>query len=127
MTDSSRYSIRVEVEPAYLDQESAPQEDRYVFSYTVTIQNLGEMAAKLVRRHWIITDANGERREVSGEGVVGEQPLLGPGDQFRYTSGAMLNTPVGSMEGSYELIADDGTTFTAAIPAFTLAMPRTLH
>ncbi len=127
MTDPSRYSIHVDVEPAYLDQESSPREDRYVFSYTVTIHNQGQVPAKLVRRHWIITDANGERREVTGEGVVGEQPMLGPGERFRYTSGAMLTTPVGSMEGSYELIADDGTTFTAAIPAFTLAMPRTLH
>lgn len=127
MTESARYSILVEVEPAYLAQESDPQEDRYVFSYTVTIHNQGELPAKLVRRHWIITDANGERREISGEGVVGEQPLLGPGERFRYTSGAMLTTPVGSMEGSYELVGEDGTTFTTPIPAFTLAMPRTLH
>lgn len=127
MTQTPRYSIQVEVEPAYLDQESAPDENRYVFSYTVTISNHGDVGAKLMRRHWIITDANGERREVAGAGVVGEQPMLRPGEQFRYTSGAMITTPVGSMEGSYELIADDGTTFTAPIPAFTLSIPRTLH
>ncbi len=127
MQNSERYRIQVEVEPRYLDHESTPSEDRYVFSYTVTIRNVGEVAAKLVSRRWIITDANGERREVSGEGVVGEQPHLDPGHHFRYTSGAMLTTPVGSMEGSYEMLADDGTAFRAPIAPFTLAMPRTLH
>ncbi|MCC5810537.1 MAG: Co2+/Mg2+ efflux protein ApaG [Ectothiorhodospiraceae bacterium] len=127
MRNSERYRIQVEVEPCYLDHESAPTEDRYVFSYTVTIRNVGEVAAKLVSRRWVITDANGERREISGQGVVGEQPHLDPGNHFRYTSGAMLTTPVGSMEGSYEMLADDGTSFQAPIAPFTLAMPRTLH
>lgn len=122
-----RYHIEVDVEPAYLDDESEPEEDRFVFSYTVTIRNLGDISARLISRHWIITDANGEEREVRGEGVVGEQPHLEPGRGFRYTSGAMLETPVGSMHGTYELLADDGVTFTAEIPPFTLAGPRTLH
>jgi ApaG protein len=127
MDRSSPYRILVEVEPAYLVHESDPAENRYVFGYTVTIHNRGEQSAKLLRRHWVITDANGERREVYGDGVVGEQPLLAPGGRFRYTSGALINTPVGSMEGSYELVSEDGTSFKAPIPAFTLAIPRALH
>jgi len=127
MTQHQRYNIEVDVEPAYMDDESEPDEERFVFSYTVTIRNMGDVSARLISRHWIITDANGDEREFHGEGVVGEQPHLEPGKGFRYTSGAMLETPIGSMHGTYELLADDGVTFTAEILPFTLAGPRTLH
>ncbi|MCC5858663.1 MAG: Co2+/Mg2+ efflux protein ApaG [Ectothiorhodospiraceae bacterium] len=127
MQNNARYQVRVQVEPCYLAHESDPDQDRYVFSYTVTIRNTGQVPVRLLNRHWLITDAHGTTRTVDGEGVVGEQPHLEPGDQFRYTSGAMLTTPVGSMEGSYDMLADDGTAFQAEIAPFTLAMPRRLH
>lgn len=127
MTDQTKYKIKVVVEPSYLEDQSVPAEDRYVFAYTITIRNLGSVPARLISRHWIITDANGDEREVRGEGVVGEQPRLLPGDDFRYTSGAVLETPVGSMRGSYRMLADDGISFEAPIQAFTLARPRMLH
>jgi ApaG protein len=122
-----KYKIEIGVEPAYLEDQSVPSEGRYMFAYTITIRNAGTVAARLLSRHWIIADANGQEREVRGEGVVGEQPHLEPGRNFRYTSGAMLETPVGSMRGSYRMLADDGMSFEAPIPVFTLAMPRTLH
>jgi len=125
--NNNTYSVEVDVEPLYLDHESDPTDSRYVFSYTVTIRNVGKVPVRLISRHWVITDANGEEREVHGEGVVGEQPFLDPGKGFRYTSGAMLETPVGSMHGSYEMLTDDGVTFTAKIRPFTLAIPKTLH
>lgn len=121
------YDTRVEVQTSYVSEQSDPDENHFVFSYTVTIENHGEIPAKLLSRHWYITDANGNEQEVEGEGVVGEQPYLKPGDGFRYTSGTVLKTPVGSMHGSYHLIADDGTEFDTAIPAFTLSVPNTLH
>lgn len=121
------YNTQVEVETAYIEEQSDPQENRYVFSYTITIRNDGSVAAKLLSRHWIITDADGKVQEVEGEGVVGEQPHLEPGERFRYTSGTVLETPVGSMQGTYHMIADDGVEFDAQIPPFTLAIPRTLH
>lgn len=121
------HNIKVNVDTAYLASQSDTSEDRYVFAYTVTIQNEGEMPAKLVTRHWIITDSNGKTQEVKGEGVVGEQPHLKPGEGFQYTSGTMLETPVGTMYGSYQMIADDGTEFDAEIKAFTLSAPRILH
>lgn len=127
MERSSPRCIRVDVEPAYLAHESSPDERRYLFSYTVTIHNLGTQSARLLRRRWVIIDANGERREVHGDGVVGEQPLIEPGSHFRYTSGALINTPFGSMEGAYEMLGEDGSCFEAPIPAFTLAIPGTLH
>lgn len=127
MDELKQYNVEVDVAPAYLDHESDPDNGRYVFSYTVTIRNVGEVAVRLISRHWVITDANGEEREVRGEGVVGEQPHLTPGKGFRYTSGAMIETPVGSMHGSYEMLADDGVSFVAEIQPFTLAMPNTLH
>jgi Uncharacterized protein affecting Mg2+/Co2+ transport len=127
MSDQTKYKIEVQVEPNYLPDQSVPSEDRYVFAYTVTIRNAGSVPARLISRHWIIADANGQEREVRGEGVVGEQPYLAPGDDFRYTSGAVLETPVGSMRGSYRMLADDGIAFDAPIAPFTLAMPRTLH
>jgi len=121
---SVSHKISIEVETAYLEDQSEPRERRYVFSYTITIRNEGEVPAK---RHWVITDANGRVQEVRGDGVVGEQPYLKPGQGFRYSSGAVLETPVGAMQGSYQMVADDGATFDAAIPAFRLAMPGMLH
>ena len=120
-------NIEVEVETSYIADQSAPDQNRYVFAYTVTIRNEGSAPAKLLTRHWIINDANGNVQEVHGEGVVGEQPYLRPGDSFRYTSGTVIETPVGSMEGSYQMITDDGHPFDASIPAFTLSLPNTLH
>jgi ApaG protein len=122
-----RHKINIEVETNYLDEQSEPREQRYVFAYTITIRNEGEVPAKLLTRHWIITDANGRVQEVRGDGVVGEQPYLKPGQGFRYSSGAVLETPVGTMQGSYQMVADDGAKFDAAIPAFRLAMPGMLH
>jgi ApaG protein len=121
------YSIKVAAQAFYLEEQSAPDSDRYVFAYTVLIQNQGNIAAKLLSRHWIITDANGKVEEVRGEGVVGEQPHLRPGEGFQYTSGAILETSVGSMKGSYQMLADDGRTFDTDIPPFVLSIPRTLH
>ncbi len=126
MTDD-RYNATVSVETAYLPEESDPDNHRFAFSYTITIRNEGEVPAKLLSRHWIITDADGKVNEVRGMGVVGEQPHLKPGEGFRYTSGTVLDTPVGSMHGSYQMIADDGNEFEAQIFPFTLSMPRILH
>lgn len=125
--NSNKYRFEVRAEPAYLEEQSDPSENRYVFAYTITIRNTGTVAARLISRHWFIVDANGNEREVRGDGVVGEQPHLRPGENFRYTSGAMLEMPVGSMRGSYQMLADDGVRFDVPIPVFTLAIPRTLH
>jgi len=122
-----RYAIDIQAEPAYIPAQSDPQEQRYVFSYTITIQNTGDIAARLLTRHWIITNANGEVQEVHGEGVVGDQPYLKPGEGYQYTSGSIMETPVGSMRGSYQMIADDGTEFDVEIPMFTLAVPGSLN
>ena len=127
MTIPTGHKIRVDVETSYLDEQSDPREQRYVFAYTITIRNEGEVPAKLLTRHWIITDANGRVQEVRGDGVVGEQPYLKPGQGFRYSSGVVLETPVGTMQGSYQMIADDGAQFDAPIPAFRLAKPGMLH
>ncbi len=121
------YQIDVEVETHYIEEQSLPDEDRYVFAYTITIRNNGTLPAKLLNRHWVITDGDGKTQEVRGEGVVGEQPHIAPGDHFRYTSGTVLDTPVGTMQGSYQMIADDGKEFEAIIPVFTLSPPHTLH
>jgi len=115
--------IRVTVQSQYLADHSAPELDRYVFSYTVAIANEGEAAAQLRTRHWVITDARGHVEEVRGDGVVGEQPRLLPGQRFQYTSGCVLTTPVGTMHGSYQMFHDDGTTFDAEIAAFSLVTP----
>lgn len=115
------------VDTDFIDAQSEPDRDRYVFSYTITISNAGDTPARLLTRHWLITDANGKVQEVRGDGVVGEQPHLGPGEEFRYSSGAVLNTPVGSMEGSYQMISDEGERFDASIAPFTLAVPGLLH
>lgn len=119
--------IRVEVATRFLDEQSVPDDNRYVFAYTIRIHNAGPASAQLVARHWLITDANGKVQEVRGEGVVGEQPLLRPGEHFQYTSGAVLETCVGTMRGSYEMLSEDGSRFDAPIAPFTLSIPRTLH
>lgn len=126
MHDNS-YEIRIQVATQYVDDQSEPDIDRYVFAYTITIENTGDVPAQLLRRHWVITDANGKVQEVSGDGVVGEQPRLNPGETYRYSSGAVLETPVGAMQGSYRMQADDGIDFDAPIPPFTLAVPGVLH
>ena len=121
------YAIDIDVATRFLDERSAPEEGRFVFSYTIRIRNRGRVPARLLGRHWFITDANGKVQEVRGEGVVGEQPWLQPGENFKYTSGAVLETSLGTMRGSYDMLADDGTRFEAPIAAFTLSVPRTLH
>jgi len=125
--DNQMYNIQVDVQTQYIPEQSDPEQDRYVFSYTITIRNEGTVPAKLLTRHWIITNADGKTQEVRGEGVVGEQPHLKPGDGFRYTSGTVLETPVGSMQGSYQMVADDGVKFEAEIAPFSLSMPHTIH
>lgn len=127
MAASDKHQIQIDVRTSYLPGQSEPGQNRYVFAYTITITNSGSIPARLMTRHWIITDANEQKREVHGEGVVGEQPYLLPGTSFQYTSGTILETPVGTMKGSYQMIADDGTAFDAEIPSFTLSIPRTLH
>lgn len=127
MTSKSPYTIDVQVESRFVPDQSKPHDNRYVFAYTVTLHNAGDVPARLLTRHWIITDANGKVDEVHGEGVVGEQPWIRPGDRYQYSSGAVLETAVGTMRGSYEMLADDGTRFAAPIPPFTLSIPRTLH
>lgn len=119
--------IRIQVATSYIDDQSEPDADRYVFAYTITISNDGDIAAKLLSRHWVITDANGKVQEVNGDGVVGEQPYLNPGERFRYSSGAVIETPVGAMQGLYRMEADDGENFDAPIAPFTLAVPGLLH
>ena len=127
MDEHSDYALEISVATQFLDEQSDPDGDRYVFAYTIRIRNLGRLPAQLLDRHWDITDGNGKVEEVRGEGVVGEQPRLEPGEAFTYTSGAVLETAVGSMQGSYHMSGDDGTEFDAPIPPFTLAVPRTLH
>ena len=127
MTEKQPYKIEVKVETTYIQEQSIPEEDRYVFAYTITIKNVGAITAQLLNRHWIITDANNKVQEVKGEGVVGEQPNLAPGDTFQYTSAAMIETPVGCMQGSYQMLAENGVEFNAEIPAFNLSTPHTLH
>ncbi len=119
--------IKILTNSRYLDAQSEPGSERYVFGYTITIKNTGSISAKLLTRHWLITDANGKIQEVHGEGVVGEKPYLQPGELFRYTSAAVLETPVGIMKGDYQMLSDEGTYFDADIPQFTLSVPRVLH
>ena len=125
--ENNQYDIRINVNTSYIDDQSEPDADRYVFAYTITISNVGAVPATLLSRHWIITDANGKVQEVSGDGVVGEQPHLNPGERFRYSSGAVLETPVGAMQGLYRMETDTGASFDAPIAAFTLAVPGLLH
>lgn len=127
MSKNSNYNVSVEAESFFVAEQSVPEQGQYAFAYRITIRNAGAVPAKLLTRHWIITDANGKVQEVRGKGVVGEQPHLRPGESFQYTSGAVIETPVGTMQGSYQMIADDGARFDAEIPAFTLAVPRILH
>jgi ApaG protein len=128
MTDyDSRYRIEVSAQAFYLGDQSSPEEDQYVFAYRITITNTGTVSAQLISRHWIITDGNGEEQEVRGLGVVGEHPELAPGESFEYTSGCSLPTPVGSMRGSYQMVAADGENFEAPIAEFGLAVPNVLH
>jgi ApaG protein len=122
-----RYDIAVEPAVRYLEDQSDEAAHRYVFAYTIVIRNTGTEPAQLISRHWVITDANGQVQEVRGLGVVGEQPRLAPGERYQYTSGTAIATPVGTMRGSYQMVADDGTRFDAAIPEFTLSVPRVLH
>jgi ApaG protein len=127
MNEAELNKIRVDVETRYIEDQSNPDQNYYVFAYTITIQNHGRQGAKLLTRHWVITDSNQKVQEVRGDGVVGEQPLLKPGEQFVYTSGTMLETAVGTMKGSYQMLADDGSHFDANIDEFVLSTPRVLH
>jgi len=122
-----KYDITVSARTAFIPEQSDPERRRYVFAYTITITNTGTIAAQLVSRHWIITDSDSQVQEVRGAGVVGEQPLLRPQESFEYTSGAAIATPVGTMRGSYQMVAGDGVKFDAPIPEFTLSVPRVLH
>ena len=127
MIDTKKYAFLVSVQSAYLHDQSNPDDNQYAFAYTVTIKNIGNVVAQLISRHWIITDANNHVHEVKGLGVVGAQPLLQPNQQFEYTSGSVLATPVGSMRGTYKIVAEDGTFFNAVIEPFTLAVPQMLN
>jgi len=127
MSEQKKYDIEVRSAPQFIADQSNPEDDHYVFAYTITIRNTGTVAAQLISRHWIITDADDQEQEVRGLGVVGHQPLLQPGESFEYTSGCALPTPVGTMRGTYQMVAEDGTHFDADIPEFTLAIPRVLH
>jgi ApaG protein len=124
---TEQYEFRIEVEPRYIEKESDPETSRYVFAYTITISNTGTQSAQLMHRHWVITNGDGERQEVRGKGVVGEQPLIPPGESFRYTSAAVLETAVGAMHGSYEFEGDAGKVFDVPIPAFSLSVPNVVH
>jgi ApaG protein len=124
---TQKYQIKIDVLCRFLPEQSNVDQGRFAYAYTVRIQNTGTVAAQLISRHWIITDENGGRVEVQGLGVVGHQPLLQTGENFEYTSGSQIVTPVGTMEGSYFFVGEDGHRFDAPIPMFTLAMPRTLH
>lgn len=120
-------SLQIDVKTQYIEEQSRPDQGYYVFAYTITILNKGDQPVKLLNRHWVITDSNQKVQEVRGEGVVGEQPYLKPGEQFGYTSGSVLETSVGTMRGSYEMRAEDGSIFDAAIDEFVLSTPRVLH
>ena len=127
MAQEKLYTIDVRAATQYLAEQSDEGAGRYVFAYTITLRNIGNVSAQLISRHWIITDAQGLVQEVRGMGVVGAQPLIAPGESFEYTSGAAIATAVGTMKGAYQMLASDGTRFEAAIPEFTLSVPRVLH
>lgn len=127
MAESKKYEITIKTVAVFIPEQSDEENDRYTFAYTITITNSGNVAAQLVSRHWVITDANNVVQEVRGLGVVGEQPLLKPGESFEYTSGTVIATPVGVMRGSYQMVAEDGAHFDATVAEFTLSMPRVLH
>jgi len=127
MPPATKYDIRVSAQTQYLADQSDEKAGRYVFAYTITIRNTGSVAVQLISRHWIITDGQNQVQEVRGLGVIGEQPRLKPGEAFEYTSGTAIATPVGTMRGAYQMVAEDGTKFDASIPEFTLSIPRVLH
>lgn len=127
MATEKKYEMKVTARIAYIPAQSDVQNSRYVFAYTITIKNIGNVTAQLISRHWIITDANNQLQEVRGLGVVGEQPRLRPDESFEYTSGTAIATPVGTMRGTYQMVAEDGSQFDAPIPEFTLSVPRVLH
>ena len=127
MSDQKKYAIDVTAQAFYLPEQSDEENDQYVFAYAIRIFNTGQVSAKVVSRHWIITDSDNQVQEVRGMGVVGEQPTIKPGASYEYTSGSSLNTMVGTMRGTYQMIAEDGTKFDAVIPEFTLSVPRVLH
>lgn len=124
MYTETTQNVRISVEPYYLEDQSSPSDDHYVWAYHVKIENIGEQTIQLVNRHWSITDAMGRQQKVRGAGVVGEQPVLDPGESFEYTSGAPLHTPSGIMVGTYEMRTDSGEYFDVAIPAFSLDSPH---
>lgn len=127
MAESRKHHITVTARTQFIPDQSDEKAERFVFAYTITIANTGQMSAQLISRHWVITDAHHKVQEVRGLGVVGEQPLLKPGEQFEYTSGTAIATQVGAMKGSYQMVAEDGAQFEAEIPEFILAVPRVLH
>jgi ApaG protein len=127
MAEVRKYHITISAKTNFIPEQSDDSANRYVFSYTITIANTGQVPAQLISRHWHISDANDKVQEVRGLGVVGEQPFLKPGESFEYTSGTAIATPVGAMKGSYQMVAEDGTQFEAEIPEFILAVPRVLH
>ena len=127
MAHNKKHEITVSVRAQYLPEQSDEMTNRYVFAYTVTITNTGTVSAQLISRHWLITDANRKTQEVRGLGVIGEQPLLLPNESFEYTSGTAIETAVGTMQGSYQMVSEDGVNFEAVIPSFTLSIPRILH
>jgi ApaG protein len=127
MAQGKRYEIAVSAATQYIAEQSDEAAGRFVFAYTITLRNTGSVTSQLISRHWIITDAQGLVQEVRGLGVVGAQPVLRPGESYEYTSGASIATPVGTMHGSYQMVAEDGHRYDAPIPKFTLAVPRTLH
>ncbi|HUH37486.1 MAG TPA: Co2+/Mg2+ efflux protein ApaG [Spongiibacteraceae bacterium] len=127
MTSSNPQPIRIDVHARYLAEQSVPDAQRYAFAYTITITNTGDESVRLLSRHWVITDANNQIKEVRGDGVVGEQPLIPPGHSYEYTSGAILETQVGTMEGSYQMRSASGRAFLAPIAPFILSKPGTLH
>ncbi len=127
MSDDPKYAVNVSANAFFLPEQSDEDNDQFVFAYTIKITNNGSLPAKLLSRHWVITDADSKIQEVRGVGVVGEQPTLGPGESFEYTSGSSLETSVGTMRGTYQMVAEDGTKFDAIVPEFTLSVPRILH
>jgi len=127
MAEHKRYEITVDPKVTFLPEQSDPDKNHFVFAYTITVTNTGDVTAQLVSRHWIITDAEHRVQEVKGQGVVGKQPVLRPGESFEYTSGTSIPTAVGTMRGSYHMVAEDGLAFDVPIPTFTLSIPRTLH
>ena len=127
MSETKKYDVKVTAQSFFLPDQSDEENDQYVFAYTIRIENTGQVPAQVISRHWIITDADNQVQEVRGMGVVGEQPILKPGQHFEYTSGSSINTIVGTMRGTYQMVAEDGTRFDAVVPEFSLSVPRVLH